>query len=74
MSDVPNTQYEILRLNDVVSCTSLPKSTIYSLAKEGKFPSPIRLAKRSSGWLKSEVQDFIQARINESRGAMKGGA
>ncbi|MEY1581647.1 helix-turn-helix transcriptional regulator, partial [Providencia manganoxydans] len=33
---------------------------------DGEFPKPIKLG-RSSRWLKSEVEQWLQARIDESR-------
>ncbi len=40
---------------------------IYRLIKEGIFPKPIKLG-RSSRWLQSEVEAWLQARIDASRG------
>ncbi|MBJ9836920.1 helix-turn-helix domain-containing protein [Citrobacter freundii] len=39
---------------------------IYRLIKYGIFPKPIKLG-RSSRWLQSEVEVWLQARIDESR-------
>ncbi|EAA9929239.1 AlpA family transcriptional regulator [Salmonella enterica] len=39
---------------------------IYRLIKDGIFPKPIKLG-RSSRWLKSEVEAWLQERINQSR-------
>ena len=55
---------KILKLNDVKKLTTFSVSTIYRLASEGKFPKPIKLAERSSGWLEKEVLDYIYNRIN----------
>lgn len=38
----------------------------YKLIQEGQFPKPIKLG-RSSRWLKSEVEAWLQARIAGSR-------
>ncbi|HIC1157054.1 helix-turn-helix transcriptional regulator, partial [Escherichia coli] len=40
----------------------------YKLISEGHFPKPIKLG-RSSRWYKSEVEQWMQQRIEESRGA-----
>ena len=56
-----------LRIHDVLKITGLSKSQIYSLAKQEKFPQPIKLGTRASGWLCSEVADWIQQRIELSR-------
>jgi len=39
---------------------------IYQLIKDGIFPKPIKLG-RSSRWLQSEVEAWLQARIDASR-------
>ncbi len=44
--------------------TSLSVSSIYRLASQGRFPKPIKLAQRSSGWLEQEILDFLKERIN----------
>ncbi|MBZ4073447.1 AlpA family phage regulatory protein, partial [Escherichia fergusonii] len=38
----------------------------YRLIKDGLFPKPVKLG-RSSRWLKSEVENWLQERINQSR-------
>lgn len=36
---------------------------MYALIQKGEFPKPIKLSERSSAWLESEVQAWIDARI-----------
>jgi len=43
--------------------SGLPKSTLYRLIAEGKFPAPIPLVGRSVAWDSSAVQEWIDARI-----------
>lgn len=40
----------------------------YKLIQEGKFPKPVKFG-RSSRWLKSELEAWIQERIHASRAA-----
>jgi prophage regulatory protein len=59
-----------LRLPTVVACTGLPKSVIYSLMSQGRFPKPIPLCPphgRSKAWIESEVAQWIDTRISEAR-------
>lgn len=54
---------------DMAFITSLLQMTdkwIYKLIKDGVFPKPIKLG-RSSRWLKSEVENWLQERIDQSR-------
>ena len=46
--------------------TGLTDKWFYKLIQDGKFPKPIKFG-RSSRWLKSEVETWIQERIYESR-------
>ena len=46
--------------------TGLTDKWFYKLIQEGEFPKPIKLG-RSSRWLKSEVEAWVQARIHQSR-------
>lgn len=60
-------KHTILRLPAVLYATGLSRSTIYLRVAEGTFPRPVRLGGRSVGWLESEVEEWVQARIDESR-------
>ncbi|EBO9655267.1 AlpA family phage regulatory protein [Salmonella enterica subsp. enterica serovar Berlin] len=54
---------------DMVFITTLLRMTdkwIYKLVRDCAFPKPIKLG-RSSRWLKSEVENWLQERIDQSR-------
>lgn len=58
----------ILRIADVRSRTGLGRSSIYAAIKAGEFPKPVSLSgRRSVGWIASEIEAWIQARIKASR-------
>ena len=50
----------------ITQLTGLTDKWFYKLIKHGAFPPPINLG-RSSRWLKSEVEAWLQARIAQSR-------
>lgn len=52
-----------LRLDEVMALCGKSRSSIYEAIKEGKFPAPVKLQGRSSAWVGSEVQQWIQACI-----------
>jgi prophage regulatory protein len=54
---------KIIRLNQVIDTTGFGRSTIYKYIADGKFPIPVPLGDRCVGWLESEVQEWIQARV-----------
>ena len=55
----------ILKLPQVTQRTSLSRSHLYSLIADGIFPKQVRLGSRAVGWLESEVDSFIAARVAE---------
>lgn len=44
------TQRKILRRHEVQDLTGLPRSTLYRMISEGRFPGPVKLSERSVGW------------------------
>ena len=55
----------ILRLPSVIKLTGLSRSAIYDMIAKGDFPKQIKLTSRSSGWIETEVQSWIESRIAE---------
>ncbi len=53
---------QILRRKQVEQMTGLSRSTIYQWIKNGYFPAPFTLGRRSVGWEMAEIQDWIQQR------------
>lgn len=51
----------------ITTYTQCSDKWFYKLISEGRFPKPIKLG-RSSRWLKSEVETWMQQRIVDSRG------
>lgn len=51
----------------ITEYTGLSNKWFYKLIQEGEFPKPIKLG-RSSRWLKSDVENWVQQRITQSRG------
>ena len=64
--------HSILRLPDVKRSTGLSRSTIYLRIAQGSFPKPVSLGGRAVGWLEAEVQQWLQRRIEASRGESSG--
>lgn len=63
----PSHSERILRCADVRSHVGLSRSQIYNLVSQGMFPKPIKLGERASGWIESEVSEWIEQRIQQSR-------
>lgn len=52
----------LLKREAVQERTSLSRAYIYALVKQGKFPSPVRLAARRVAWRSDEIDAWIAAR------------
>jgi prophage regulatory protein len=64
-----NIEHRIIRRQDVEKLTGLKRSALYEFMGQGRFPRPIKLGSRAIGWLAADVQDWIAARVAESRAA-----
>lgn len=63
-----NRDLTLLRLPAVKARTGLSRSTIYLYVSEGTFPKPVQLGPRAVAWIESEIAEWIQARVEKSRG------
>ena len=55
----------ILRQRQVCECIGYSPMHLWRLEKAGKFPLRIKLGPNSVGWLASEIDDWIAARVAE---------
>jgi len=53
-----------LRLTDVLKSTGLSRSTVYNRIAKKEFPHQVSLGGRAVGWLKREVEDWINERVH----------
>ncbi len=67
----------ILKRKSVEARVGFSRSTIYARLKpnpkrpsdyDPSFPTPIRLGPKSVGWIESEIDDWLAAQIEKSRG------
>ena len=59
---------KIIKLTEVKKLTTLSSATIYRLISNGQFPRQIKLSERSSGWVLTEVLEWIDNKINQRDG------
>lgn len=59
---------KILKVNEVVKITGKSKPTLYTEINEGRFPPPIKIGMRASGFIESEVEAVMRARSIGMRG------
>ena len=53
-----------LRLPEVIQISGYRRTTIYEMIKAGNFPAPVHLGPRAVAWLESEVEAWMQERID----------
>jgi len=54
----------ILRINDVMLRTGLPKSSVYEKVKKKELPPPIAISSRRVGWPSYEIDKINKALIS----------
>jgi prophage regulatory protein len=64
----------IIRLKAVKARCGLSRSTLYNRIAAGEFPRPIAIGPRAVGWIESEINTWIAARIDASRNGKDSGA
>jgi prophage regulatory protein len=63
MSDVtPAPDKRIYKLPDITAIYSMSRSSIYRAMEQEDFPKPIKLASRSVGWWREQVEDWFHNR------------
>jgi len=55
---------KILKASEVAEYVNVSKSQIYKLVQQGRLPKPIKLGERGSGWLTSEIDAWLQSRVD----------
>ena len=61
--------YSVIKMKELVGVVGLSRSYMYALQARGEFPRPIRLVKggRATGYLRSEIDDWLKGRIDATR-------
>ena len=55
---------KILKVKEVAAELNVSVQQIYKLVSKGRFPKPIKLGERGSGWLTSEIDAWLQSRVD----------
>jgi prophage regulatory protein len=58
----------ILRKQEVLRRIGVSASTLWRMEREGEFPSPVRISTNRVGWVETEIDEWIQARIEQRGG------
>ena len=62
--------YSVMKMKELVGVVGISRSYIYALQARGQFPMPISLVQggRATGYLRSEIDDWVKGRIEATRG------
>lgn len=52
-----------LKLKEVTQKTALSRSAIYRKMDEGSFPKSVSLGDRAVAWIESEVEEWMEERL-----------
>ncbi|MGB0938945.1 MAG: AlpA family transcriptional regulator [Colwellia sp.] len=52
-----------IKLDEVMHCTGLGRSSIYKYMNNGDFPRSISLGDRAVAWVESEVHDWMAEKL-----------
>ena len=58
---------QILSSAEVSKLTSISRSHLHRMAREGDFPKPLKISRRRSGWLKEDVEAWISECVRKHR-------
>ncbi len=58
----------LIRLPEVQRRTGYSKAWIYRLISQKRFPSTIKIGSRAIAFVESEIDEWVNQRIAESRG------
>lgn len=51
----------IAKEKEVLTISGLSRSSVYRLAAEGRFPRPVKIGRKASGWLLSDIQAWLDS-------------
>ena len=57
-----------LSVREVVTLTSLPRSTVIKHSKTGQFPAQVRLCGNRIAFVRADVQNWIDSRVASAKG------
>lgn len=58
----------LIRIQEASRRTGYGKSWIYKLIAQNRFPQPIKIGSRAIAFVESEIDEWVNKRIAESRG------
>ena len=54
----------VLRLPDVIHMVGMSRPSVYRMVKAGTFPQQVTLSPGTVGWIRSEVEAWLEKRMS----------
>lgn len=67
-------EIRFIRLREVLAICGKSRSSVYDAITKGLFPKPVKLHGRSSAWVRSEMEQWAQERIDAREKDVQGRA
>lgn len=61
------TSHQLLRLKQVEAKTGIKRSQIYLYMQSGRFPHSIKIGPASVAWLESEIDEWINQKLERRK-------
>lgn len=61
-NEIATNAFQLIRIREIVSITTLSRSTIYRLVQNQQFPAPIKLTPYTSAWRQQDIELWIERR------------
>lgn len=55
----------LIRIDEVLRICGFSRSSLYASIQKGEFPAQVKLSKKASAWVYSEVTAWVSARAAE---------
>lgn len=73
MTEEFQTPLRLIRIEEVLHICGISRSSLYASIQNGSFPAQVKLSKKASAWVYSEVVAWVTSRAAE-RGKPNGSA
>lgn len=65
MTDEVHTPLRLIRIGEVLHICGISRSSLYASIQNGSFPAQVKLSKKASAWVYSEVVAWVTSRAAE---------
>ena len=62
---------QIIRISEVIKQTGLSSASVYKQIRLGLFPKPVKITARASGWCSSQVDAWINSKLDQNQAESK---